>query len=436
MKRYLLLIAVWLAALTASADPIITGGIYSYPANQSVYVSDYYGADISVNYNSPIASTTPVVATLKRIADGTVITSVTVTPNIGDYGLVFPVASALDNAGFTSGAFSLSVPAVTLGDIEVTWDEQWNPVYNIISTASSDAFTGSFLLKSAMPICTLTPSVDSILTTKAFTATYTFSEAVSCDSVQFTGSSSDYTVDLVESTKAVTASATTSFTVPVVAGDWCVTESLPLYLSLNTVGLNISGYSLPAVYSTYQYGETPVVPFQFLGVSPTAMEATYPEILTDYWYVSFKYTQAPELPMTSPVTVVFYDEAGDLLSSINVSLDDVYVDYNYWEGNYVVQVVAPAVPSDATDYETVSVELHGLTYDGSLVPSQTITYTRNVFNAYKNIKKANTTSIKNIVKSDKATHTIYSISGKIVDGNISSLNKGVYVVSGKKIIVK
>lgn len=436
MKKYLLLIAVWLAALTVSADVIDTGNIESYPAKQNVYVPSYYGTELYVYYNAAIVSDSPVTATIHYGVNSTA--TMTAYPNVGDWNLSFPLAETLEDAG-VSGAFTVSVPSVSLGNVDMVFNDTitWIPTLVPRDTVPSETYSASYLLRSVMPTCTITPSSGTV-NSKDLMVTFSFSEIVTCPAVKVTSNSSDfdteskseiYDIDEEECTDSVV-----EFTI--YTEDWADGEE-PLYLNVETYNLNINGYYLPYQSVQYQYG-TPSTTFQYLGANPN--NVPYPWV--EDWSVAFRFSDSVNTTSTNAAVITFKDINGSVLATEYVLANNVTCEYAGEIGCYVALVPTPNIPTTASNYETVTVQLIGIAHDGVVLQSQpSATFYKPTEQPENRApQKQGTTGISEIQSNDKQ-YSVYSLNGNVICNvktivDIKSLGQGVFIINGKKYINK
>lgn len=304
----------------------------------------------------------------------------------------------------------------------------------------NESVTGTYKYMPVFPLVSITPDAYSTVESKTFNAVFTFNQSISYSSIEIVSGDKSQTI------KAGSGSV---ITVPVSESDWGTASTKQNLLSVQINGVTLAdgthisnvGGQEAAIGSTYAYDEP--IGFEYIGVSPTEDEASYQEVYDNYWYVDFMFTEAVELvedEATTCATVTFLARNGAELETVNLTSMDVFGNWNYRAGYYSVQVAIPEVPSNAARYASAVVRLANVSYDGKLLDEQpSVTYLATLASPAKNIRKAKTAGIA-IPVSD-VDNKVYNLSGNVVlenasDMDIKNLDKGIYIVNGKKIIVR
>lgn len=299
----------------------------------------------------------------------------------------------------------------------------------------SETVTGSYTYMPVFPLTDITPENYTVLSSKDASVTFQFNQ-----NVTYTG------IEISSGTKSRTLAGGTKSTVSVSinANDWDAASGNQTGISVRLLGVtvggtpisNVSGYN-NAIGASYYFNETSTV--QYLGYSPSNTAKTYQQVWDEDWYVSFNYSDEVQLPyvedqQTMAASVRFYDEDDDLLYATDlVSYDEVFVGYNPIASCWAVQVAIPEVPARAEDYEYAVISVYGLSYNGATLPQQTAKYYATLNG--KSVKKAATAGLANLIV-DNTEAPIYNLNGVKVGESLQNLPAGIYVVNGKKIVIR
>jgi len=367
------------------------------PSDKNVFTPSAYDY-VSVTYGDTLTLSSAVATVSYGTASTTVAVDSTTTLQA-----LFDISEAVQKLGVSDGdVITVSVSGVS-GASPVAAD------YKYYTT---------------LPKPTASPTEGSKLSSKTSNVTFTFSESLVCPYIQYV-SGNVYNTDTLgtSSTKTVTAKIKESY--------WG-TSAADITVSL--VGVtDAEGYVYPPYEATYYYAET----VNYLGVYPSTSEYTYQNVYDDFWYVYFKFDKLVEAPdEETPAIVTFCTSSGIELETMEVAAMDVNVSYRRDWKCYAVEVTIPEVPSTASDYAYASIELQGFSYGGNLIEQPYEEYMANMSSAKAH--KIGTTAIQNITNSTEKTSNIYSIQGSLIKkGNdLSNLPKGIYVVGGRKVIVR
>lgn len=403
-KLTVLLAAASLSAVSFAQTLSPAGGVY-YPED-----ANNYGI-VRVEFNDSVAEPTAVIA----YNGNTVNAPVYEQGNTGRYWAV-QVQEALSEVLTTNG--TEIVLTVASGDEHVTGVYTYNPVFPFIS---------------------VTPDNYSTLESKTASVVFAFDQNVSYSGILLTSG---------EVSKTLPAGSGKDITVNITEADWGAADGRTNGISVMLQGVtladgahisNVNG-STDAIQATYFYEEA--VALEYLGVSPTEDEATYQEVYDGYWYATFMYTDEVNLPATGTcATVVFYDDADEVLASVNLDSDYVYGGWNYRAGYYSVDVAVPEVPSSAADYGYATVSLVGVSYKGETLKEQpSVTYFESL--GLRTVpRKAKTAGVSNLGIECNDTVDVYNMQGACVLKNgstsdVKNLSKGIYIVNGTKVIIR
>lgn len=394
MKKILTSLCAMLLTVAATAQVAATIS----PSDKNVFTPSAYDY-VSVTYGDTLTLSSAVATVSYGTASTTVAVDSTTTLQA-----LFDISEAAQKLGVSNGdVITVSV--------------------NGVSGASP--VSASYKYYTTLPKPTANPTAGSTLSSKTSNVTFTFSESLSCPYIQYI-SGNVYNTDTLgtSSTKTVTAKIKESY--------WG-TSAADITVSL--VGVtDAEGYVYPPYEATYYYAET----VNYLGVTADPTVYTYQQVYDELWSVGFKFDKEVEMPESgSPAKVTFYDDI-DALEVVEIDDYDVSVSYVARAGYYVVEVYIPEVPSTASDYVYAVVELQGFSYGGTLISQPSATYYASLSS---NAKKSGLSGIQSIKNHISDVSNVYTLQGVLVKANVSSsdlsnLGKGVYIVDGKKVIVK
>ncbi|MCM1220880.1 MAG: T9SS type A sorting domain-containing protein [Lachnospiraceae bacterium] len=403
-KLTVLLAAASLSAVSFAQTLSPAGGVY-YPED-----ANNYGI-VRVEFNDSVAEPTAVIA----YNGNTVNAPVYEQGNTGRFWAV-QVQEALSEVLTTNG--TEIVLTVASGNEHVSGVYTYNPVF---------------------PLTSVTPDNYSTLESKTAKVVFAFDQNVSYSGILLTSG---------EVSKTLPAGSGKDITVDITESDWGAADGRTNGISVTLQGVtlangthisNVNG-STDAIQATYFFEEE--VALQYLGVSPTEDEATYQEVYDGYWYATFMYTDEVSLPKTGTcATVVFYDDADEVLATVNLNSDYVYGGWNYRAGYYSVDVAVPEVPTEAVDYAYATVSLVGVAYNDTILAEQpSVTYQESL--GLRTVpRKVQTSAVSKIGIDVNSEVDVYNMQGVRVLKNVStsainSLPKGIYIVNGKKVVIR
>lgn len=407
MKIFTLSLAA-MAVLSAAAQT--TGSLDS--RDHSVYCPSENGNVMNVSYDNLInASNASATITI-----GSTTTTLQIE-NVSEWGFSLPVGAALQGKA-NNTQFTINVKNVVPADT--------------INT-SVENVSGVYLYRQTLPTVTANPANDSeIDVTKA--VTFTFSEAVNVDQIIYTSGS--FMNRLINYDNGVAGYATV-VTANVKEEYWSKsTTPANMNIRLNNVTLN-GGWYLPDY--TFDYTHTfPAETAQYETYSPLNSEMTVWNVYGEGWgLVDFIFSG--EVTVANGAEVTYYTTDGEEIVN-RVSSDQIWGDWGFWDSKYHVEVPLPEDKSlDENILESISVTLLGVTSNGVSISVPTVVYDNMSLPEIEYMIKSNTAGMNLIQNAE--TVTVYDSKGMLVNRNMSvdaigSLNKGLYIINGKKVIIK
>lgn len=311
-----------------------------------------------------------------------------------------------------------------------------------------------FCASAAVPTYTVNPESGSTIENRAFNVTFTFSEAVTVNEVEFIGGArfnstiSTGTVSMTTpSTKVVVSVPEDVWGTPQ-SGEYLLTVNLPAIYDKNGNQITITEESEEGETFSYAYTAdasytSPYdVEAEYLGLDPDPTTTTVWDVYSEgYGFVNFLFSGEVALTDSSKAEIRFYLPDGEE-ETINVSLNDLWADWDWWTGYFAVTV--PMSPDkyieSEEDLEAIKVTLYniknGATTIDKLVADYTLTSSAQSINVHKapSTSGISLTTVNDIVN-------VYDIKGNIVIenasvSNIKDLTPGLYIANGKKFIVR
>lgn len=303
-----------------------------------------------------------------------------------------------------------------------------------------------FCASAAVPTYTVNPESGSTIEDRAeFKVSFTFSEEVKADSAQLVGGAR-FNSQMVTVATTKKAGNIIEVTVPADAwgtpseGEYLLEVVLPeVYDSKGT--LIQESDTDEETHETFYYPYTPRTnyvspdntPVEYIGYDPTNKEVTAWEAYNDGWgAINLYFTGTVDYSNMS-VRVIYTTTTGNI---VNVVPDyDIWDDWNMWTGDYTVSFALPIVDSlTQENLNSISIAVSGIKANDSTIAISPIVYTKSISSQF-NVKRNNTAGISNIAISE-GNDAIYDLNGNNVGNNVSSLEKGIYILNGKKFIVK
>ena len=306
----------------------------------------------------------------------------------------------------------------------------------------------------AVPTYTVNPTSGSTIENRAFNVTFTFSEAVTVNEVEFIGGSrfnstiSTGTITMTAPSTKVTVSVPDDVWGTPQGGEYLLTVNLPAIYDKNGDQITITDKSEEGETFSYAYTAdasytSPYdVEAKYLGLDPDPATTTVWDVYSEgYGFVNFLFSGEVALTSSSKAVISFYLSDGEE-QTVNVSLNDLWADWDWWTGDFAVTVPMSPVEDieSEEDLESIKVTLYniknGATTIDKLVADYALTTTPQSINVHKS---PSTSAISLSTATDVVN--IYDIKGNIVIENASTsdvkvLTPGLYIANGKKFIVR
>lgn len=303
----------------------------------------------------------------------------------------------------------------------------------------------------AVPTYTVSPAADSMIENRDnLTVTFTFSEEVTANAVQFMGGArfnptiTEGTINMPAPSKSVTVQ------VPVEAWGEPVSGEYLLNVTLTTIkdatGNQIMEtetdeegieYSYPYTVSS-NYTSPSITNAQYIGLDPDPDTTTVWDVYNDGWgFVNFLFDAEVSLADTAEAMITFYLSDGKEIS-FDISYDDLWADWDFWTGAYAITV--PMMPDASITQENlvkIEVDLYDVIIGGK---EQELDATYDLVSAPQRVAERNNTASSKLTLSEESSNVVYDIHGRVVmntaNQNIKDLPAGIYVMAGKKFIVR
>lgn len=389
-------LAVTVAAMAQSGTLIPAGGTY-YPtdANNQGYITVVYDEETAV----PAAS-------------------VTFNGNT--------VATTVEEVGFNGTTYRVAIESV-MGEVTAV-----TPFTLTVGTQ-----TASYVYNPVFPFISAEPIDGTNLISKEDVIVFNFNQVATCDGVKFVSGDKETTIEFDEIGKSIS--------VPLTADYWGVAIDDINYLTVSLLNVEIDGVSISnvpgelvgTISSSYTVNDKQNV-VTYLGVN----EDPYWWLAQDLfgWNVTFMYNDVVSLDGIS-AEISFKDEDGLTLKNYTTIISEgITGAWNMRANYYAVSVPIPNFNLTEEDFATMTIVLSGVNANQPVV---SITYD-SVFPEDEmsiGAKQAPSTAGIGIVKASMEDNNIYNLQGQCVlvnatETTIKSLNKGIYVINGKKIVIK
>lgn len=356
-------------------------------------------------------------------------------------------------AVISCGTESVNASVYQVGSTGMYWNVEMQEALSALTantdvtltvTADTETLVGNYNYRPVFPLTSIAPENYTELTSKAQNVVFTFDQSVSYSSVVITSGSKTTTLD---------GGSGSVVTVPVLESYWGNATGVTNTLSVRLMGTNVGGVYINnmtdgegVIGATYTFTET-ISSVDFLGVNPPEDEATAAE-LYDYWYVTFMFNN--EVTMTENVAAIvrFYDDFDSELANvtpIQISSEDVFGGWNYRAGYFGLEVTAPELPANLPDdFAYLTITLNGVAYNNQVLATQpSAKYYADLSAIPQGIsaKKIGSAGINNITSITTQTVDVYNLQGVLVksnmpQNNINSLPAGLYIINGKKVIIR
>lgn len=310
-----------------------------------------------------------------------------------------------------------------------------------------------FCASAAVPTYTVNPTSGSTIENRAFNVTFTFSEAVTVNEVEFIGGArfnstiSTGTVSMAAPSTKVTVSVPDDVWGTPQGGEYLLTVNLPAIYDKNGNQITITETSEEGETFSYAYTAdasytSPYdVEAEYLGLDPDPATTTVWDVYSEgYGFVNFLFSGEVALTDTSKAEIVFYLFDGDRYT-VNVLLNDLWADWDWWTGSFAVTVPMSQIEDlEQEDLKEIKVTLNNIKNGTTIINSLVADYTLTSSIESKKIRKSPKTTGISLPTSTEIVN-IYSIEGNLVLENASSsdiknLMPGLYVANGKKFVIR
>lgn len=312
-----------------------------------------------------------------------------------------------------------------------------------------------FCASAAVPTYTVNPTSGSTIENRAFNVTFTFSEAVTVNEVEFIGGArfnstiSTGTVSMAAPSTKVTVSVPDDVWGTPQGGEYLLTVNLPAIYDKNGNQITITETSEEGETFSYAYTAdasytSPYdVEAEYLGLDPDPATTTVWDVYSEGWgFVNFLFSGEVALTEESWAEIIFTLTDGEV-KSIEVEPNDLWADWDWWTGSFAITVpMYPMEDLTQNNLKELEVVLHKVQNGASTINELVADYNLMTLpseNAINKHKARSTTGISLPVNSDVVN--VYNISGNIVienasNSDIKSLAPGLYIANGKKFIVR
>ena len=294
-------------------------------------------------------------------------------------------------------------------------------------------------------LVSVNPASDSSVANRNFEVTFTYAQPVKVDTVKIMGGprfSRIITQKILDM-----PSPSTEVTVTVNADEWGTPSSGEYMLEVTLASMyneNGDKYMVnemvddEEIYYNYTesvyYTSPDTTPAAFVNVDPDPAETTAWDAYMDGWgIIAFNFSNIVELTGEGAGATVTYYITGMDPEDFEIAAEDLWCDWDFWTGNYSVSVELPSMTEiTETNLEELAISLAGVTYGGLPVSVDAVTYSSS-----SNRRSAPSISGVHGPQIESMTHIIYNMQGnKVCTGNVNNLPAGIYIVDGKKTIVK
>ena len=305
----------------------------------------------------------------------------------------------------------------------------------------------------AVPTYTVNPTSGSTIENRTFNVTFTFSEAVTVNEVEFIGGSrfnstiSTGTVSMTApSTKVVVSVPEDVWGTPQ-SGEYLLTVNLPAIYDKNGNQITITETSEEGETFSYAYTAdasytSPYdVEAEYLGLDPDPATTTVWDVYSEgYGFVNFLFSGEVALTDDSEAEITFVLSESEI--PVIVSLNELWADWDWWTGSFAITVPMKEVNGlTQENLKGIKVNLYDVKNGTTIIEELVANYTL-VSSQEKSINVKKSPSITGIsIITNDGTVNVYGINGNLVIKNatksdINNLVSGLYVVNGKKFIVR
>lgn len=411
MKKILsALAAVALTATTAFAagELIPAGGVY-YPTDA---IND---GCITAQFEDSIAVPSATV-TINSVAHNTSVKSV----------------------GFTGKVYRVAVDSILNGSAAGT-----------AFTLNVGGLSGNYTYQPTFPLTSVVPAADSALSEKTATIRFNFNTSVNYNGVAI---KSGEKVDTIPG-----AGAGQNIDVALLESYWGTPVNGVNHISVTLLNVAVDGVSISNVSGNpgcigANYTFTEEAPAAtFLGVE----EDPYWFLAQDLFgmTITYKFSESVNLD-NAKIVVKLINDNGTAIETKEYAKNDMTGDWNMRGNYYGVTIELPSEWLDKyaefdeesytwlADFNHMTVTLTGITAQSLNTPYE-LTYLTSFDEGtmLNSKKKGGAASVNSAVVPENGAFTVYDISGRVVLNNakmegLKDLNKGIYIVNGKKIAIK
>lgn len=388
-------LAVTMAAMAQNGTLIPAGGTY-YPAdaNNQGYITVVYDEETAV----PTAS-------------------VTFNGNT--------VATTMEEVGFNGTTYRVAIESV-MGDVTSA-----TPFILSVGTQSAE-----YVYNPVFPFISAEPADGTNLSSKEDVIVFNFNQVATCDGVKFVSGDKETTIEFDEIGKSIS--------VPLSSAYWGIAIDDINYLTVSLLNVKVDGVSISnvpgelvgTISSSYTVNDKQNV-VTYLGVN----EDPYWWLAQDLfgWNVTFMYNDVVSLDKAYAI-ITLMDKDGELEDLTAKVSTGITGSWNMRANYYAVSVPVPAFDLLEDEFVSMTIVLYGVeasqspvsvTYD-STFPEDDCSY---------KVKQTHSTAGVDLVETSIANVKVYNLQGHCVlenasSENIKTLDKGIYVINGKKIVIK
>lgn len=296
----------------------------------------------------------------------------------------------------------------------------------------------------SITLVSVEPADGTQLTNKTATVVFTFNDVVKASEIRFISGSrmnmSETVVETNQTGTTITANVLPEYWGEAFAGGYNLQVLLTNLTDINGDTIVSAVDSLTAGFSAfYTYKEEVVA--EYLGCDPAVGELSVADVYYGGWGTVNLHFSA-EVEMTdSVVAVVTYTDDESTTEVLNVTNEEAWGEWDSWmSGDYVVSIPLPPYTILDGALASIRIDIQGITTgNGNVIEIQPIVYTDSSASDAQ-AKGYNTTGI-NSATLINATADVYTINGSLIkkgasNSELGTLGKGLYIVNGKKVVVK
>lgn len=307
-----------------------------------------------------------------------------------------------------------------------------------------------------LPTYTVSPEQETSVTDRSnFQVTFTFSEAVTVNEVEFVGGArfnstiTTGTVSMDAPSTEVTVSVPDTVWGTPQGGEYLLTVTLPAIYDASGNQIVITEESEEGETFSYAYTASAnyTAPYEveaeYLGLDPDPATTTVWDVYSEGWgFVNFLFSGEVSLTEDSWAEVTFYRTDGGK-DPVEIEPNDLWADWDWWTGSFAITVPMKEVNGlTQINLKEIEVVLYNVKNGNNVIDEFVADYTLKTLPTEESInihKAPSTTGISLVVDTDVVN--IYSINGNLVIKNASksdveTLTPGLYIANGKKFIVR